>query len=61
MRSEGYSTQSVCLCVCLCVCLLLNISIFTWLFVPQTILTFSAEDKGRKFQAIFSENASLQS
>ena len=34
------------LCVCLCVCLLLNISLFTCLFVPQTILTFSAADEG---------------
>ena len=35
--------------VCVSVCLLLNISLFTWLFVPQTILTFSAADEGRKF------------
>jgi len=35
--------------VCVCVCLLLNISLFMWLFVPQTILTFSAADEGRKF------------
>ena len=33
----------------LCVCLLLNISLFTCLFVPQTILTFSAADEGRNF------------
>ena len=46
MRSEGYSTWSVCLCVCL----LLNISLFTRLFVPQTILTFSAADEGRNFK-----------
>ena len=39
MRSEGYSTWSVCLCVCL----LLNISLFTRLFVPQTI-------EGRNFK-----------
>ena len=32
-----------------CLCVLLNISLFTWLFVPQTILTFSAADEGRKF------------
>ena len=38
MRSEGYSTWSV--------CLLLNISLFTCLFVPQTILTFSVADEG---------------
>ena len=37
------------LCVCLSVCLLPNISLFTGLFVPQTILTFSAADEGRKF------------
>ena len=52
MRSEGYSTWSVCLCVCvsvcLSVCLLLNISLYTWLFVPQTIVTFPAADEGRK-------------
>ena len=51
----------VCLCVCVSVCLLLNISLFKRLFVPQTILTFSAANEGRKFQAIFSENASLRS
>ena len=51
----------VCACLCVCVCLLLNISLFTCLFVPQTILTFSAADEGRKFQAIFSEYASLRS
>ena len=39
----------VCVCVCLSVCLLLNISLFTCLFVPQTILTFLAADEGRKF------------
>ena len=39
----------VCVCVCVSVCLLLNISLFTCLFVPQTILTFSAADEGRKF------------
>ena len=39
----------VCVCVCVCVCLLLNISLFTCLFVPQMILTFSAADEGRKF------------
>ena len=39
----------VCVCVCLSVCLLLNISLFTCLFVPQTILSFSAVDEGRKF------------
>ena len=39
----------VCVCVCLSVCLLLNISLFTCLFVAQTILTFSAADEGRKF------------
>ena len=33
----------------LCVCLLLNISLFTCLFVPQTILTFSVADDGGKF------------
>ena len=33
-----------------CVCLLLNISLFTWLFVPQTILTFLAADKCRNFK-----------
>ena len=41
---------SVCLsvrvCVCVCVCLLRNISLFTCLFVPQAILTFSAADEG---------------
>jgi len=37
------------LCVCVSVCLLPNISLFTWLFVPQTILTFLAADEGRKF------------
>ena len=31
-------------------CVLLNISFFTWLFVPQTILTFSAADEGWKFK-----------
>ena len=36
------------LCVCLRVCLLLNISLFTWLCVPQMILTFLAADEGRK-------------
>ena len=36
-------------CVSVCVCLLLNISLFMCLFVPQTILTFSAVDEGRKF------------
>ena len=36
----------LCVCVCVCVCLLLNISLFTWLFMPQTILTFSAADEG---------------
>ena len=35
--------------VCVCVCLLLNISLFMCLFMPQTILTFSAADEGRKF------------
>ena len=35
--------------VCLCVCLLLNISFYTRLFVPQTIITFPAADEGRKF------------
>ena len=35
--------------VCVSVCLLLNISLYTWLFVPQTILPFSAADEGRKF------------
>ena len=44
MRSEGYSTSSV------CACLLLNISLFTWLFVPQTILTFLAADEGQNFK-----------
>ena len=39
----------VCVCVCLSVCLLLNISLFTCLFVSQTILSFSAADEGRKF------------
>ena len=39
----------VCVSVCLSVCLLLNISLFTCLFVPQTILTFSAADESRKF------------
>ena len=38
------------LCVCVCVCLLPNISLFTRLFVPQTILTFSAADEGRNFK-----------
>ena len=38
--------QSV--CVCVSVCLLPNISLFMRLFVPQTILTFSAADEGRK-------------
>ena len=38
----------VCVCVCVCVCLLLNISLFTRLFVPQTILTLAA-DEGRTF------------
>ena len=33
----------------LCVCLLLNISLYARLFVPQTILTFSAADEDRKF------------
>ena len=46
MRSEGYSTWSVCVSVCL----LLNISLFTCLFVPQTILTFLAADEGRNFK-----------
>ena len=32
--------------LCVCVCLLLNI---TCLFVPQTILTFSAADEGGNF------------
>ena len=41
MRSEGYSTRFV--------CLLLNISLFTYLFVPQTILTLAA-DEGRNFK-----------
>ena len=36
-------------CVCVSVCVLLNISLFTCLFVPQTILTFSAADGGGKF------------
>ena len=36
-----------------------NISLFTFLFMPQTILTFSAADEGRN--AIFPENASLRS
>ena len=36
-------------CVCVCVCLLLNISLYTWLFMPQTIVTFPAADEGRKF------------
>ena len=40
----------VCVCVCLSVCLLLNISLFRCLFVPQTILTFSAADEGRNFK-----------
>ena len=39
----------VCVSVRVCVCLLLNISLFTQLFVPQMILTFSAADEGRKF------------
>ena len=42
LSSKGYSTWSV-----VCVCLLLNI---TCLFVPQTILTVSAADKGRNFK-----------
>ena len=35
--------------VCVSVCLLPNISLFTRLFVPQTILTLSAADEGRNF------------
>ena len=35
--------------VCVSVCLLLNISLFTCLFVPQMILTFSATDEGQTF------------
>ena len=46
MRSKDYSTWSVCVCVCL----LLNISLFTCLFMPQTILTFSVADEGRNFK-----------
>ena len=55
MHSEGYSTWSVCLCVCVCVCvcLLINISLFMCLFMPQTILTFSVADEGRKFKQFF--------
>ena len=37
-------------CVCVCVCLLLNISLFTCLFVPQTILTFSTASEARNFK-----------
>ena len=44
-----------------CVCLLLNISLFGCFFMPQTILTLSAVDEGRKFEEIFSINASLRS
>ena len=36
------------LCVSVCVCLLLSISLYTRLFVPQTIVTFPAADEGRK-------------
>ena len=41
---------SVCVCVyvCVCVCVLLNISLFTWLFVPPTILTFLPVGEGGK-------------
>ena len=59
MCSKGYSTWSVCLCVCLSVCLLLNISLFMCLVVPQTILTFSVADEGRKFLSDFLWNALL--
>ena len=37
-------------CLCVCVCLLLNVSLFMWLFMPQTILTFSEVDEGQKFK-----------
>ena len=40
----------LCVCMSVCVCLLLNNSLFTWLFVPQRILTFSASDEGRNFK-----------
>ena len=50
MRCEGYSTWSVCcVSVCVCVCLLLNISHFTCLFLPQTILTFSKVENVKRF------------
>ena len=35
--------------LCVSVCLLLNISLYTRLFVPQTIVTFPAAGEGRKF------------
>ena len=38
------------MCAHVCVCLLLNISLFTCLFVQQTILTSSAADEGRNFK-----------
>ena len=43
----------LCVCVSVCGCLLLNISLFMRLFVPQTILTFSAADEGRKILSDF--------
>jgi len=39
------------LCVCLCVCVCYSTShFFTWLFMPKTILTFSAADEGQNFK-----------
>ena len=52
----------LCVCVCVCVCVSVTQHLTFHVFiVPQTILTFSAADEGRKFKAIFSENASLRS
>ena len=44
----GAHAQRVCVCVCVCVSVTQHL-IFHVLFVPQTILTFSAADEDRKF------------